>query len=223
MPWDGKLSTDETEMCGAVSASAATQGRDITISGSFRGAGHERSLILFMNTFNTKRFAVNALLAAMCAVLGAVSLDMGNLKITFESLPVLIGALMFGPLDGLIIGGIGTLLYQVLRYGITVTTPLWILPYLLCGLMAGAYARRHSFALSGKQLAFIVFAAEITVFVVNTGVMYIDSKVYGYYSFIYVFGTVLPRVILCLVKAAAFTAVLPALMKAAATARRGRS
>lgn len=171
---------------------------------------------------NVRRFSVNALLAAMCAVLGAVSVDLGNLKITFESLPVLMGALLFGPLDGLAIGGIGTLLYQVLRYGVTVTTPLWVLPYMLCGLLAGLYARRRSFRLEKKQLAFIIFSMGILVFLLNTLVLYIDSKVYGYYSFVYVFGTIVPRALLCLAKAAAFTVVIPTLLRAAALARRGR-
>ena len=56
------------------------------------------------------------MLCAMCAVLGYVALDLGSIKLTFESLPVLLGALLFGPVDGMFIGGIGTLLYQLVRY-----------------------------------------------------------------------------------------------------------
>ncbi len=173
-----------------------------------------------MQTVNTKRLSVNALLAAMCAVLGAVSLDMGNLKITFECLPVLVGALLFGPVDGMAVGGLGTLLYQLLRYGVTVTTPLWILPYVLCGLLVGFYARNRGFHLSRRQQAFIVFAANLLVFAVNTLVLYIDSKVYGYYSFVYIFGSFFPRLLICLGKAAAYTAVMPALLRAASVAER---
>ena len=61
----------------------------------------------------TKQITMNAVLAAMCAVLGAMSIDFGNVKISFEALPVMIGALMFGPIDGFIIGSIGTLVYQI--------------------------------------------------------------------------------------------------------------
>ena len=39
----------------------------------------------------TKQLTLDAMLAAMCAVLGYVALDMGNIKITFESLPILLG------------------------------------------------------------------------------------------------------------------------------------
>ena len=98
-----------------------------------------------MHNTKTRQLALNAVLAAMCAALGYLSLDFGNLKITFESVPILIGALLFGGLDGAAIGAVGTLIYQLLRYGVTVTTPLWILPYVLCGLVVGVYARRHDF------------------------------------------------------------------------------
>ncbi len=163
----------------------------------------------------TKTLAVNALLAAMCAVLGAISLDFGNLKVTFESLPVLVAALLFGPIDGLAVGGIGTLLYQVLRYGVSATTALWILPYILCGLFTGLYAKKRGYTLSTKQMAFIMFTMSIMIFVLNTLVLYIDSKVYGYYSAVFIFGSMVPRVLICLAKAAVFTAIMPPLLRAA--------
>lgn len=170
---------------------------------------------------NIKRLSVNALLAAMCAVLGAVSLDFGNLKITFESLPVLIGALLFGPLDGLAVGGIGTLLYQLLRYGVTLTTPLWIAPYMLCGLWVGHCAKARNFELSIKQLTFAIFSSEIMILLINTFSLYVDSKIYGYYSPVFIFGSLFPRIILCLVKSAAFSAAMPALLRAARQATKG--
>ncbi len=163
----------------------------------------------------TRKLAVNALLAAMCAVLGAISLDFGNLKVTFESLPVLVAALLFGPIDGLAVGGIGTLLYQVLRYGVTATTALWILPYILCGLLTGLYAKKRAYTLSTKQMAFIMFAMSIMIFALNTLVLYIDSKIYGYYSAVFIFGSMVPRVLICLAKAAVFTAIMPPLLRAA--------
>ena len=161
----------------------------------------------------TKQMTTDAILAAMCAVLGMISLDFGNLKITFESLPIIIGALLFGPLDGFAIGGIGVLIYQLLRYGITVTTVLWILPYALCGLVVGAYAKKHNFELDTKKLCIIVVLVELMVTLLNTGVMYIDSKIYGYYVFAYIFGTFVIRLIITVAKALVFTAVLPTLIK----------
>lgn len=163
----------------------------------------------------TRQLSMDAVLAAMCAVLGALSIDLGNLKLSFESLPVIVGALLFGPVDGLFIGGIGTFLYQFLRYGLTVTTPLWILPYVLCGLVVGLYAKRQGFGFSRRQQAFIITLASLLIFLLNTLVLYIDSKVYGYYSFVYIFGTLVPRTLICFAKAAVFTAIMPVLLGAA--------
>ena len=160
----------------------------------------------------TRRLAVDAMLAAMCAVLGALSIDLGNLKITFEGFPVLLGALLFGPLDGLAIGGIGTLVYQLLRYGVSVTTPLWILPYMLAGLLVGLIAKGEEEP-SLKRLALAVFSSSLLIFLLNTLVLYLDSKIYGYYSPVYIFGSFLPRLVICLGKAAAYTALLPELLR----------
>lgn len=55
----------------------------------------------------TRQLTIDAMLCAACAVLGYVALDLGNIKVTFESLPILLGGLLFGPVDGMLIGGVG--------------------------------------------------------------------------------------------------------------------
>lgn len=160
----------------------------------------------------TKQMAANAMLAAMCAVLGAISIDMGNIKITFESIPILLGALLFGPADGAAIGFVGTFVYQVLRYGFSVTTLLWMLPYVVCGLIVGQYARLRAFHLTKTQTILIIVTAELIVTTLNTGVMYIDSKLYGYYSAVYIFGMLFVRYVVCVGKAVAIGAIMPSLL-----------
>ena len=44
-------------------------------------------------TFSTKQMAMDAVLAAVCAVLGYFGPDLGNLKITFEGLPVIVAVI----------------------------------------------------------------------------------------------------------------------------------
>ena len=163
---------------------------------------------------SAKRLAGNGMLAAMCAVLGYLSLDMGNIKITFESLPVLLGALLLGPVDGLAIGGVGTLIYQLLRYGVTVTTPLWILPYILCGLLAGFYAKKKCFQLSAWQVMAVITVSELLITLLNTGAIYVDSRIFGYYSAAYVFGSIGVRLVICFIRAIAFGTVLPVIIHA---------
>ena len=168
----------------------------------------------------TRKLALNAVLAAMCAALGALALDLNSIKITFESFPILLGALLFGPLDGLAVGFVGTLLYQLLRYGVSATTPLWILPYALAGLVTGFYAKRRGFSLTTGQTVGIVVAAEVLVTALNTLVMYIDAKLYGYWFPGFISAMLLPRGAVCVVKAVVFGLVLP---KLCARVRRARS
>ena len=165
-------------------------------------------------SFTTKQMALDSVLAAVCAVLGYFGPDFGNLKITFEGLPVIIAGLFFGPLDGAAVGGIGTLLYQLLRYGITATTPLWILPYVLCGLLVGWMGPRVGAGKSRPRLGLVILAGEGLIFLLNTLVIYADSKIYGYYSYAYVFGSFVLRAGICAAKAVLYTAVLPTLLSA---------
>ena len=65
-----------------------------------------------MRTNKVKQLVINAMLAAICFVLAYFSLTFVNIKFTFESIPVHLGALFFGPAAGMAIGGIGTFLYQ---------------------------------------------------------------------------------------------------------------
>ncbi|MBR4150275.1 MAG: folate family ECF transporter S component [Firmicutes bacterium] len=162
---------------------------------------------------SVRLLAVNAMLAAMCVVLGYVAIDLGTVKITFESLPILIAGLMFGPAWGAGVGLVGTLLSQLLKYGVSVTTPLWILPYVVCGLVAGIYAKKRGFELTQKQMIFIVVFCELLVTAFNTLALYVDSKVYGYYYAGIILGVLALRLVICVVKAVAFAYVLPMLIK----------
>ncbi len=159
-----------------------------------------------------RHLTIDAMLAALCAVLGYLAVDLVSVKVTFESLPILLGALLLGPLDGLLVGGVGTLLYQLLRYGVSATTPLWMLPYMLCGLLVGAYARRRGKPLRRGETVAVTAAGELLITLLNTAVIYIDSKLFGYYTPGLIWGSLGLRLALCAVKAAAFGAVLPGLM-----------
>ena len=101
---------------------------------------------------STAQIAINAMLAALCAVLGYFSLDFVNLKITFESFPVLLAGMMYGPVNGAMVGLTGTFIYQLLLYGMELSTPLWVLPYVVVGFLIGLYAKRSSFNNSKKEI-----------------------------------------------------------------------
>ena len=161
----------------------------------------------------TRQIVLDAMLAALCFLLANMALSTGTVKVTFESVPVLIGALLFGPIDGLAIGGIGTLLYQMLSYGFTATTALWIIPYMVCGLFVGLCARIKRFDLTNRQLMVIVVIGELLVTFFNTIALYVDSHVYGYYHPTIITGVLGLRLVICVVKAMAYSVILPSLLK----------
>ena len=150
--------------------------------------------------FTTQQLTIDAMLCAICAVLGYLAIDLTSIKITFESLPILIAALLFGPIDGIAVGGIGTLIYQLIRYGFTATTFLWMLPYIVCGLIVGLFARKYKFRIPPVKLTVLVVVTEFIVTLLNTGVIYVDSKYYGWYYPGLIAGSLVIRLVICFVK-----------------------
>ena len=163
--------------------------------------------------WTARRLAADAMFAAMVTVLGLVSISTGNLKITVEALPVFLGALLLGPVDGLAIGGVGTLLYQLLRFGVSATTALWIAPYVLLGLCVGAVSARHGYDCTPRQLALLAVRGELGITGLNTGSLYLDSLIYGYYSPVFVFGTLPLRLAICAGKGIVLARLLPTLLR----------
>ena len=161
-----------------------------------------------------KRLVTNAMLIAMYVVLSLVAtINLGNMKFTLDSLPIIVGAALFGPVDGMLIGLLGSFTNQMLTYGFSATTLLWIIPAGVRGLLIGLYAKHHNFDMSFKQTQFITISSALIVTALNTAAMYIDSKIYGYYSAAYVFGGILPRIIAGIIIAFVFGAILPQIIK----------
>ena len=162
----------------------------------------------------TRRIATDAMLSAMFVCLSFISINIGNaMKISVDSLPILVAALLLGPLDGLAVGLVGSFLNQLLTYGLSVTTVLWILPAGLRGLVVGLYAQRHRFHLSQKQLILITTLTALLVTALNTLIMYLDSLIIGY-PFAATLPTVLLRIVSGILVAVVFSLILPPLLKA---------
>ena len=149
-----------------------------------------------MSKWNAKVICRVALLAAMYFLLNMLEIRTpGNLHITFDRLPVFVSALAFGPMEAVLVAMFGELLNQIISpYGITATTLLWVLPPMLqAGILGVAAARMQA---AGKRLesrpaacyAISVLAAVITT-AANTAVIWLDSVIYGYYTFALVFGS----------------------------------
>ena len=166
-----------------------------------------------MKLSKTKRLALDAMLAAMFVVLSLFSIRLPGMKITLDSLPVLVAAALLGPVDGLAVGLIGSFLNQMITYGFTATTLLWIIPAGIRGLLVGLYAKRHGFSMTLRQTVFITISTALLVTALNTFFMYVDSWVYSY-SYAAALATLALRVLAGIITAVLFSLLLPALLVA---------
>lgn len=78
------------------------------------------------------------------------------------------------------------------------------------GLLIGLYAKRCGYELSRKQLVGVLIVTSLVVTLLNTGAIYLDSVIYGYYTYAYVFGKVGIRIVSGAVTAVAMAFVTPA-------------
>ena len=164
------------------------------------------------------RIAYDAVLAAMCAVLGYISIDAGVTKLTFENLPVIIGAMMFGPIDGMLIGGIGTFIYQLVRYGIDATTLLWIIPYVVSGAFVGFFSKFYDISASGGKTyvknALLLAANGLIVTALNTLSLYITYQYIWMMPTETIFATLWIKILVGILKAAVYAVLVPMLIRA---------
>lgn len=159
--------------------------------------------------------AVDAVLIAMYVVLNSFSLRAANIKFTLDAFPIIVGAVMFGPVHGSLIGFLGSGIYQLFfsGYGITPTTALWMLPAVIRGLIIGLYSRKKNYEPRGAGLIIITIISGITVTCLNTVALYTDSIIYHYYSFELVFGLLIPKFIIGAVLAVVFALIIPSLVR----------
>ena len=68
-----------------------------------------------LKSFTTKRLVIDALLVALFFVLSMFAVEIAGVKITFVSLPTVVCALLYGPVDACIVGLLGAFLEQMLE------------------------------------------------------------------------------------------------------------
>ncbi|MBR4168169.1 MAG: ECF transporter S component [Lachnospiraceae bacterium] len=172
----------------------------------------------------TIELTTDAMLAAMCTVLGIFArfLDFGFIKLSLESFPVLVAALLFGPVDGVVVALVGTFLSQLLQYGLDPSTPLWIIPYCIIGLICGLYAKKYKYYNTSRQILMIVSGMEILLFALNTVALYFYAELVSVFhtewigksGYAYVISGIFPRIVVAVIKAAGFGFLMPPLLRA---------
>ena len=125
----------------------------------------------------TQTLVLCALLMAMHIILSYFSLDLPLMKINLSPLPIIIAGMMFGPVVGLTVGLLGSLLYQMLKFGIDPTTILWIMPVGIRGLLIGLYAKMRKFKVNAIEMVLLIVVTSIVATVLNTIGLYIAGYV----------------------------------------------
>ncbi len=122
-----------------------------------------------------------ALLTAVMVLLTmTVSIKTPYFKLTLGSLPVVLAALLFGPLEGALVAVLGEFIAQILGYGLMPTTFIWIWPPAIRALIVGSAAmwmRRRGRRLEERPAVCYMVCVVGAVFttVGNTVGMWLDS------------------------------------------------
>lgn len=179
-------------------------------------AAEKGGFFMQKNNSKIKRMALNGMLAAMYIGLSLLSITMGPYKITIEGLPVVISAIAFGPLSAAVVGFLGEFLSQILSFGLTPTTLLWVLPAVARGLVIGLclkplrrrYTLEQIFKTKRVILLFIFGGlASATTSTLSTFAWYVDSKLFGYYNYALIIGAFGTRVVIGVITSVALTLV----------------
>ena len=164
----------------------------------------------------TKRLAVNAVLIAIYVALRFFNIPFGEaFRFTLAPFSVILCALLFGPVDGLIVGLLGEFLSQVLGpYGLTPTTLLWCMGETVRGVSLGLcsvlFLRKWLLSAqrpTGKQCLTLLLCCVATGVLASLGqtfALYVDSNMMGYYSYAMVFGVMVWRILVYILLSAVF-------------------
>lgn len=147
--------------------------------------------------FPVKRIAIDAVLIALYFGLSWASVEVAGIKLTFVGLASIIAAMVYGPVDGFLVGFFGAFCEQMLKYGFTATTLLWLLGPAMRGLVVGCAKLIFKQSMATENLLrnrrpYVFFAVSIfaglVVSVFNTTAFYVDAKMFHYYTYELIFG-----------------------------------
>ena len=124
---------------------------------------------------------IASMMAALSIILDILSVRTDSSKITLYSLPLLLSGFLFGPWVGLLSGLASGLISQIILYGFSVTTPIWIIAPMLWGFLSGilfhkAFKKREKLWV----ISLVVIITSISATLVNTLAIYLDGLIFHY-------------------------------------------
>lgn len=129
------------------------------------------------------KMTLMALSLALYVALSYASINLQFIKISLTGLPIIFIAVVYGPIEGMLVGGIGEFFCQLVsQYGLTPTTPLWVLPAIIRGLIVGLLFKQKHVKSHLKLWIFTVILCCLAVTGINTFVIWLDAKLFQYPS-----------------------------------------
>lgn len=133
------------------------------------------------------RICGDGMLLAMYIVLSALTVRLTpNLQIAFTGLTIIMAVVLYGLPDAILIAVLGSFIGQARgAYGLSITTPLWMVPPILRAVVFGIVYEiflRKGIKLEDKKVLFIVFAiiAGLVTTIANTGAIFLDAMIFEY-------------------------------------------
>ena len=164
-----------------------------------------------MKKITTKKIASVGVLAAVYIVLSLLSVGTNNFKASFESFAVLIAGVLLGPAEGFLVGVVGEFVHQIILYGIDPTTPLWLIPYSMEGLLAGLLAKKLLWPREPKlgHYAAVIIPCEFLLTLLVTPVNALAAVIQGWGNWVTIAAGIPLRFAVMAVRMVIYCIVLP--------------
>ena len=134
-----------------------------------------------MKKYSVKDISLASTFAALSIILDVLSVRTDSSKYTLYGLPLLFAGILFGPWVGLLTGLVSGFLSQLLTFGLSITTPLWMIAPMLWGFISGllfhnVFKKKES----PKNIVLTVILTSVFVTLTNTLALYLDGLIYHY-------------------------------------------
>ena len=109
-----------------------------------------------------------------------------NLQITFTGIAIIMAVVLYGLPDAILIATLGSFISQLRGvYGLSITTPIWMIPPILRAVVFGIVYElylKKGIKLEDKKTLFIAYAtiAGLVTTLANTGAIFLDAAIFEY-------------------------------------------
>ena len=135
--------------------------------------------------FNIYTICMIALLTAMMVLLKrTIAIETPYFKFNFASLPIMLAAMLFGPVEGMVVGLLGEFIAQITGpYALAPTTVLYVAPAAIRGVVVGlgaVWCRRTGKRIESRPVACYAICVAGAVFTTlgNTVSIWLESVMY---------------------------------------------